>query len=182
MFRCCQASWERQLPFLPSLLFLLHPAALVYSTLLDTTLLSGVLVRGCITPVEAETRIFLHLSVTTSSVVVVLLQVSLSTPFLFSYGCFSIFAEGAVGARRYSFCDNWRDLWVYVAKQYGQLVSSAHPPFSDQLVRSVGVLTYSWPYEVDPASENCQDLRMCLRGRAKWTAASLHQPLLPGVR
>jgi hypothetical protein len=62
--------------------------------------------------VEAETRIFLHLRGHHFVSVVVLLQVSLSTPLSLSYGCFSILVEGAVAHGGALLADNWRNLWV----------------------------------------------------------------------
>jgi len=119
--------------------------------------------------VEAETRIFLHLCGHHVVSVVVLLQVSLSTPLLLLVMAVSLFLLKVPWRTTVLFllitggiCGS------YVAKQYGQFGLLSTSSFSGlNLVRSVGVLTYSWPYEVDPVGELPKTLPNVLARKSK---------------
>jgi hypothetical protein len=155
MFRWLSGLVGKTIALLASLLFLLHPAALVYSTLLDTTLLSSVLVlwmyyslwklrRGC-------PSIF---AVTASSVLLFFFRSLFQLPFLL-----------VMAVSLYLLKVPWRTVVLfllitggicgsYVAKQYGQFGLLSTSTFTGlNLVRSAGVMKYTWPYEVDPDGE-----------------------------
>jgi hypothetical protein len=169
MFRWLSGLVGETIAFLASLLFLLHPAALVYSTLLDTTLLSGVLVLWMYYSLWKLRRGYSSIfAITTSSVLLFFFRSVFQLPFLLVMAV-SLFLLKV----------RWRTVVLfllitggicgsYVARQYGQFGLLSTSSFSGlNLVRSVGVLTYTWPYEVDPVGELPKTLPNVLARKSK---------------
>jgi len=142
----------KTISFVASLLFLLHPAALVFATLLDTTLLSSVLVLWMYYSLwklrRGHSSIF---AVTASSVLLFFFRSFFQLPFLLVMAVslyllkvpwrtvvlFLLIAGGICGS--------------YIAKQYRQFGLLTTSSFTGlNLVRSAGIMKYTWPYEVDP--------------------------------
>jgi len=86
---------------------------------IDTTLLSGVLVLWMYYSLWKLRRGYSSSSRSPLRQCCCSSQVSLSTPFLVLW-LFLYSVEGAVAHGGALLADNWRNLWVYVAKQYGQ--------------------------------------------------------------
>jgi hypothetical protein len=143
MFRWLSGLVGKTIALLASLLFLLHPAALVYSTLLDTIAVQRSCSVDVLFLVETETRLSLHLCGHRFVGIVVLLQVALSTPLSLGYGCFSILVEGAVAHGGAFLADNWRNLWVV----RGEAIRPVWAPQHIHLYRTQSG-PFRWSHEV----------------------------------
>jgi hypothetical protein len=137
--------------FIASLLFLLHPAMILYSTLLDTTLISTFLILWMFYSLwklkHDPTSIF---AITTSSVLLFFFRSIFQLPFLL-----------IMGVSLYLLKVPWRKLTLflviyggicgfYTAKQYfqfGLITTSSLNGIN--LVRSVGITKYYRPYTID---------------------------------
>jgi len=156
---------------LASLLFLLHPAAMLYSTLLDTTLLASVLILWMYYSLWKLRRGGSSIFAVTAAVLLLFFFRSLfQLPFLLVMAVslcllkvpwravvlFLLITGGICGS--------------YVAKQYHQFGLLTTSSFTGlNLVRSAGITKYTWPYEVDPVGELSDTLPKVLTRKSKVT-------------
>ncbi len=169
MFRWLSGLIDPVTAFVASLLFLLHPAAISYATLLDTTFLSAFLILWMYYSLWKLGRnpasIF---TVTVSSVLLFFFRSIFQLPFIL-----------VMGASLYLLKVPWRNMalfliigggicGLYIAKQYYQFGLISTSSFNGiNLVRSVGITKYTRPYLIDLDGELAASLPDVLTDRTK---------------
>ena len=151
MFQWLSGLTDPKTAFVASLLFLLHPAVILYSTILDATFISTLLILWMYYSLwklgRESTSIF---TITVSSALLFFFRSIFQLPFIL-----------VMGASLYLLKVPWRKLalfliisggicGLYIAKQYYQFGLITTTSFNGiNLVRSVGITEYAWPYEVN---------------------------------
>ena len=155
--------------FIASLLFLLHPAMILYSTLLDSTFISTLLVLWMY---YSLWKLRLHptsiFAVTLSSILLFLFRSIFQLPFILVMGV-SLYLLKMPSRKLALFLLLTGGIYgFYIAKQYYQFGLITTSSFNGiNLVRSVGITKYYRPYTINLGGELADSLPGVLTQKTK---------------